>query len=374
MQDIFITKIHIDKVRHLENVDIVLSETLRKHLILTGKNGSGKTSLLNALRDDVQNKQGYMKWVTSSGQHVHQHTINQPNISIQYSQDFTDFRDFMFVYIPARRNDVVIPKSVDLMDMSATTAITRNASRDFLKYILNLDYQLYGAKTDKNIELESNLNKWFDDFVSALRTIYNCPELELRRDTKNLAFKIEIPGREPFALHEMSDGFAAFLEIVMELLMRLEGDGTIVDYKKAAIVMIDEIEAHLHVELQKRILPFLTKMFPNVQFIASTHSPFVITSSADAVVYDLENNERLENPNIYSYEAVLEGYLDVGQYSEDMKNIFARYKELYSKEHTDDEAKEFQQLLSTLNMIPPASKELYLAFRTMEDKRKNDKN
>ena len=53
MQSIFITKIHIKKVRHLENVEIRLSDTERKHLILTGKNGSGKTSLLQAMSDYV---------------------------------------------------------------------------------------------------------------------------------------------------------------------------------------------------------------------------------------------------------------------------------------------------------------------------------
>jgi type IV secretory pathway VirB4 component len=49
----FITKFHVRKVRHLENLDIALSETERKHLIITGVNGSGKTSLLEALRDSV---------------------------------------------------------------------------------------------------------------------------------------------------------------------------------------------------------------------------------------------------------------------------------------------------------------------------------
>ena len=378
MDSFFITKIHIEKVRHLENVDIVLSETSRKHLILTGKNGSGKTSLINALREDVlyeQSKMCDIEWVEPGGIKVYQRPVfTRLGILIHYSQKLEDFKNFVFAYISARRNGFELPKSIESMKMSGNTAITRNASRDFLKYILNLDYQLYGAKTDNNSELESKLNKWFDDFLSALRTIYNCQELKLRRDTKNLTFKIEMPGREPFALHEMSDGFAAFLEIVMELLMRFESDGAVVDYEKSAIVMIDEIEAHLHVELQKRILPFLTKMFPNIQFIVSTHSPFVITSSADAVVYDLENKEQLENPHIYSYEAVLEGYIDVGQYSENMKNIFTRYRELYDKNRTNDEAVEFKQLISALYMVPPASKELYLAFHTMEDKRKNDKN
>jgi recombinational DNA repair ATPase RecF len=44
MESLFIHKIHIGKVRHLTNVDIELSDTERKHLIITGKNGSGKTS------------------------------------------------------------------------------------------------------------------------------------------------------------------------------------------------------------------------------------------------------------------------------------------------------------------------------------------
>jgi AAA15 family ATPase/GTPase len=46
MENIFITNIHIEKVRHLKNINIQLSQTEKKHLILTGQNGSGKTSLL----------------------------------------------------------------------------------------------------------------------------------------------------------------------------------------------------------------------------------------------------------------------------------------------------------------------------------------
>ena len=50
MKNIFIHKIDINKVRHLRNIEITLSDSKRKHLILTGKNGSGKTSLLKELK------------------------------------------------------------------------------------------------------------------------------------------------------------------------------------------------------------------------------------------------------------------------------------------------------------------------------------
>jgi len=247
--------------------------------------------------------------------------------------------------------------------------IKRNASKEFLKYILSLDYQQYSAISGNNKALEANLKLWFDNFLSALRDIYGCQELTLQRDAKNFAFLITMPKREPFALHELSDGYAAFLEIYMELIMRFELENAVVDYDQSAIVIIDEIEAHLHVELQKQILPFLTKMFPNVQFIVSTHSPFVINSLSNAIVYDLEHLEELENPVIYSYEAIVEGYLNVGQYSDETRDSFNRYKELYRKELSDSEKVEFQKLISVLELVPPASKELYLAFRTMEDSR-----
>ena len=49
----FITKIKIKKVRHLENITLDLDAGKRQHLILTGKNGSGKTSLLNAIKETL---------------------------------------------------------------------------------------------------------------------------------------------------------------------------------------------------------------------------------------------------------------------------------------------------------------------------------
>ncbi len=54
MEPVFIEHIHINHVRHLSDVDIPLSSTERKHLILTGKNGSGKTSTLLEIRNSFK--------------------------------------------------------------------------------------------------------------------------------------------------------------------------------------------------------------------------------------------------------------------------------------------------------------------------------
>ena len=74
-------------------------------------------------------------------------------------------------------------------------------------------------------------------------------------------------------------------DIINDLIMRVEkkGDNT------EGIVLIDEIETHLHLELQKEILSLLVQMYPKIQFIVSTHSPFILSSIDNAVIFDLEN-------------------------------------------------------------------------------------
>jgi predicted ATPase len=358
MQAEFISKIHIDKVRHLTNIDIDLSQTQAKHLIITGKNGSGKTSLLEAIRDFVYERQT-------------RHTVH--SIWAGVAIELASPADPTFIYIPVERNKLELPKSIETIEIKDKKIITRNASKDFLKYALHLYVQYLSAKDSGSTEADQ-YKAWFDRFTENLRDIYNCQELELRPNMRTLEFLIVMPDREPFGLHQMSDGYKALLEILMELLMRFEQADGAVDYAKPAIVIIDELETHLHVELQKRALPFLTTMFPSVQFIVSTHSPFVITSLENAVVYDLEKRETLENPSYYSYESVVEAFLDADMYSEAMKQEFSRYKELLFKERTAEENKEFLKAKAKLELMAPASKELYIAFQALEQQRKAAKN
>jgi predicted ATP-binding protein involved in virulence len=184
-------------------------------------------------------------------------------------------------------------------------------------------------------------------------------------------YLIRLSDGQEFGIDQMARGYEVLLCTFAAIMGEMDSaTDNAYDYTLPSIVLIDEIETHLHVALQKRVLCMLTELFPNAQFIVTTHSPFVITSLADAIVFDLEKKERLNNPAIYSYEAIVEGYLDVGQYSLTIKDIFSRYKELCAKERSNSEREELQQIISKLELVSPASKELYLAFHTMEDKRK----
>ena len=81
-------------------------------------------------------------------------------------------------------------------------------------------------------------------------------------------------------LRELSDGYASFLALVGHLLRHSlaanawGGDPT----KVRGIALIDEIDAHLHPVWQRRVLSDVAAVFPNLQIIASTHSPIVAGS------------------------------------------------------------------------------------------------
>jgi len=378
IHDLFLTNIHIGKVRHLENFDIMLSGHERKHLILTGKNGSGKTSLLDAMKDIVTRQTqnsvvaGKVDPLRRTADYpgLYDVAVVEHDLELSYNNPDAHVHEFIFVHIPAERQKITKPVAIAPVEIKGKTSIVTNAGSEFLKYILSLDYRLYGAKADGNIKLVESLEKWFTDFQARLREIYDCQKLTLQRDTKNLAFQIVLPGYEPFGLNQMADGYYALLNIVMELLLRMDDDNSVVNYEKSGIVFVDEIETHLHVKLQKKVLPFLTGLFPNIQFIVTTHSPFVISSLSNAVVFDLEKKDFLEEPSRYSYETIVEAYFDTDMYSDKIKAVFKRYQELYSKERTTVENEEFFKVKTDLELVPPASKELYFAFREMENKRK----
>ena len=96
------------------------------------------------------------------------------------------------------------------------------------------------------------------------------------------------------SIFSMSSGELALLCLFGELLKQTDKIKNQIS-KVSGIVLIDEIDKHLHIKLQKEVLPTLIKMFPNVQFIASSHSPFISLGLAEAndivyKLYDLEND------------------------------------------------------------------------------------
>ena len=82
------------------------------------------------------------------------------------------------------------------------------------------------------------------------------------------------------SIGQVGGGIGVFMHMVLDLVRRMiVGNPHLVDpLKSEAIVLIDEIENHLHLEVQDLVFGVLRKIFPNAQVIATTHSPTILTT------------------------------------------------------------------------------------------------
>jgi predicted ATP-binding protein involved in virulence len=146
------------------------------------------------------------------------------------------------------------------------------------------------ALQDREVELREFLN-WFrtqeqlgksQKVLESLRSVIIefIPEftnLRLQEQPK-LAFLADKNGKT-FEMHQLSDGERSLLAVVLDLTRRLaiaNPESTNPIAEGSAIVLIDEIELHLHPTWQRQILRRFTSTFKNCQFIVTTHSPQVI--------------------------------------------------------------------------------------------------
>lgn len=403
----FITEIRIDKLRHLSDLTITLNPEHRQHLMVTGKNGSGKTSLLlemrkylRAINDGKLNtlSDQYVPWLLKAEENMENSKSEEDKYSaekeyhqclgrIQKYQDgvklsFHGVReldtlyakgDFVTAYFPAnRRTQIVRVQGVEQVTLSQAYSVDSDPAKLLHKYMIHLKTQQSYARNEGDLEVADRIQRWFDRFVGALRILLDDSELDLKYDYRQYDFKIHEPGRPPFTLEELSDGYSSVIYIVSDLILRMDrnwilGDG-LSEYDLEGIVLIDELETHLHIELQKKIMPFLTEFFPRLQFIITTHSPYILNSISNAKAYDLERCIELENLALYSADGLSEAYFEADEYSEELKGKFERYQLLKKKEKlTEDERAERARLRLELKNIPRGlSPEAYERFEAIE--------
>lgn len=167
----------------------------------------------------------------------------------------------------------------------------------FVKYLIDLKTQQSFALNEGDHNVVENINAWFDRWEKMFKKILDDDEAVLAFDYRNYSMKIKQKDWS-YGLHELSDGYSSILTILSDLILRMDRkralDERVYAFDIEGIVMIDELETHLHVSLQKKILPFLTEFFPNLQFIVTTHFPFILNSIEDAVVYDLEKRNSMD--------------------------------------------------------------------------------
>ena len=382
----YIKNIHINKVRHLKDINIPLEKEDYPHLMITGKNGSGKTSLLNAIanhieriaNDNYKSFESYERQIEYWENKLKNNSKNTLSIEkdleywkSQYELFFGEvivaFEDvdnlirkyqdgnFIIAFYEAHRTikklqEPINPTKPELQDK---WGIKQTSTQEFLNFLSDLKIQEALARNEK-LERDANqIREWFVNFEKLLGEIFQDKDLQLYFNYKDYSFKILTKGKE-FKFTELSDGFAAVLDIVVDLILKMQHKNQLTRaYKREGIVLVDEIETHLHLELQKVIMPLLTEIFPNIQFIVTTHSPFVLSSLSNAVAFDLEHQEIIEDLTEYSYESLAEGYFGVKTASSYIGMQLNRLEELLKKEVLSlSEKTELKDLICDFDKIP----------------------
>lgn len=145
-------------------------------------------------------------------------------------------------------------------------------------------------------------------------------------------------------LTQLSDGERSLLAIMIDLCRRLVlANPELHDpLQGAGVVLVDEIELHLHPRWQREVVEKLRRTFPRIQFVLTTHSPFVVQTLRDGELRLLGENldeEALEDPGEYANRGLEEVTTKVMGIED--PNVVPRYTQML------DAAREYFQMLET---------------------------
>lgn len=153
------------------------------------------------------------------------------------------------------------------------------------QWIVNLDYSRAKAKGDYGRDLPT-----WEVLRTALNTLLAPYTFEGVDDQFQVLFRTPT-GHIP--LEALSDGFRSVFVIVADLVFRLSlaTENPELALLQEATCLVDEIDAHLHPRWQETVIPGLRAMFPNVQFIVTTHSEIVVSTVEPKHVFRLSETK-----------------------------------------------------------------------------------
>ena len=149
----------------------------------------------------------------------------------------------------------------------------------------------------------------------------------------------------------LSDGYRCMISLIADIAYRMALlNPQLLDSVLAetdGIVLIDEIDLHLHPTWQKRILKDLMDIFPKVQFIVSTHAPEVINSvKSDSVIILKDDKVLSATDETYGKDSntILREVMEVSTRPDAIRSLFEKFYELLDKEEFGDAEAVIQQL------------------------------
>ena len=175
---------------------------------------------------------------------------------------------------------------------------------------------------------------------------------DVRFDNSRLEVVVHFPHRAVQPFRNLSDGQRSMLALVGDLAMRMARLNPQLEEnvlkETPGVVLIDELDLHLHPNWQRHVVDDLRRTFPLVQFIATTHSPFIVQTLRDGELLLLEGQPVPHLGNL-GIEEIARGVMDV-----ERPEVSPRYKNMV------DTAKDY---ITTLDEATNSPEEKLSAFK-----------
>jgi predicted ATP-binding protein involved in virulence len=370
-----IRSLRMQNFRGFEDETITFNEPLT---VLVGVNGAGKTSVLDAL-------------VIASGPVVFDEAdVNDKSLNIAKSDDLRNGAKKLSLLVVVDGGTI---KVVKLRGQEPTVTASPQAVSEF--WTLVVYYRCERAVTfsfkEKNIfdpEVEEGprgsiigaLDAGADGFGNFFRWFRAREDVENQEKIKRKDFKAEDPqlravrhavesmlpgfsglrierdplhmvvskGTNEFLIDQLSAGERGLLTLVADLARRLSLSSELDDpLHGEALVLIDEIELHLHPAWQRHVLPSLLRTFPRCQFVVTTHSPQVLSevpTESVVLLRDFKFHLPAAPTSGRDSNAILEEVMDVSERPKDVANAFDKVRVLLDEARFDEARTQLETL------------------------------
>jgi predicted ATP-binding protein involved in virulence len=197
--------------------------------------------------------------------------------SLNKGSNFNVFLEWIIQILKISKGTLSEDQELLLQDIQA---LELGGASDSLSPLNSMYLKLKKAFEEKAIQQSNNeANKILNNINLVYQEIYeDFIGLELVNNDDGKDKVQMILKEDSFFLHQLSDGQRVFLGLIGDIARRLIllNDNSDSPLLGQGIVLIDEIELHLHPRWQQKIIQILRKCFPRLQFIISTHSPQIL--------------------------------------------------------------------------------------------------
>lgn len=227
--------------------------------------------------------------------------------------------------------------------------------------------------------IEAQRRERLKTLLAVYEAIAHCVEdavsAEFDFDEDDIVIEFSSDTRVPF--RSLSDGQRSMAALAADIAMRCSQLNPHLNERARietpGIVLIDELDLHLHPRWQRGVIEDLIETFPRLQFVATSHSPFIIQSVSEGGVINLDQGDDVpETPEMQSIEDVAENIMgvDLPQQSQRFQKMVATAEEYYrlieSGATEDDlEVKTLRERLDELEE-PFADNPAYVAFLRLQ--------